>query len=123
MRLQLVKSGSTLSIYAVVLDNGTCPAEDFLELLRQRDKASLESLVNLLTRHAEHGPIRNEKKSRAIKGKENLWEFKTRQGDRIPFFYLAGGKTVLTHGFHKGAPARTEYRKAEAIRDRYLQGG
>ena len=123
MRLQLVKSGSTLSIYAVVLDNGTCPAEDFLELLRQRDKASLRSLVNLLARHAEHGPIRNERKSRAIKGKDNLWEFKTRQGDRIPFFYLAGGKTVLTHGFHKGAPARTEYRKAEAIRDRYLQGG
>jgi hypothetical protein len=123
MRLRLVQNGSTLSIYAVVLDNGACPAEDYLERVRQRDRASHKSLVNLLTRHAEHGPMRNEKKSRAIKGKENLWEFKTRQGDRIPFFYLAGGKTVLTHGFHKGAPARTEYRKAEAIRDRYLQGG
>jgi len=123
MRLRLVKGGSTLSIYAVVLDNGTCPAADFLESLRQRDKASHGSLVNLLARHAEHGPIRNEKKSRAIKGKVNLWEFKTRQGDRMVFFYLAGRKTVLTHGFHKGAPAKTEYRRAEAIRDRYLQGG
>jgi hypothetical protein len=121
MRLKLLKTGKMSSIYAVVLDNGTCPAEGFLEEVRRRDLASHKSLINILTRHADYGAIRSERKSRVIKGRANLLEFKTSQGDRLVYFYLPDRKTVLTHGFHKGAPARTEYRKAEAIRDQYCR--
>ncbi len=119
MRLKLLQAGKMFSIYAVVLDNGSCPAWIFLEQVRRRDRASHKSLVNILTRHADHGAIRNERKSRVIKGRANLLEFKTRQGDRLLFFYLRDQKTVLTHGFHKGASESDEYDKAEAIRDQY----
>jgi hypothetical protein len=119
MRLKLLKAGGRFSIYAVVLDNGTCPAEVYLEQVRRRDLASHKSLVNILTRHADHGAIRNERKSRVIKGRRRLLEFKTNQGDRLLFFYLRDQKTVLTYGFHKGASESDEYDKAEAIRDQY----
>lgn len=119
MRLKLLRDGSKFNIYALVLDNGTCPAEDFLEQVKQRDPASLKSLINVLTRHAEYGEIRNERKSRVIKGRRNLLEFKTNQGDRLLYFYLPDYKTVLTHGFHKGASESDEYDKAEAMRDQY----
>ena len=115
----MLRDGSKFNIYALVLDNGTCPAEDFLEQVKQRDPASLKSLINVLTRHAEYGEIRNERKSRVIKGRRNLLEFKTNQGDRLLYFYLPDYKTVLTHGFHKGASESDEYDKAEAMRDQY----
>jgi hypothetical protein len=119
MRLRLLKSGGMFSIYAVVLDNGTCPAVDFLEQVRRRDMASHKSLINILTRHADYGQIRNKRKSRVIKDRANLLEFKTNQGDRLVYFYLPSRKTVLTHGFHKGATASDEYDKAELMRDQY----
>jgi hypothetical protein len=119
MKLKLLKTGKMFSIYAVVLDNGTCPAWSFLEQVRRRDLASHKSLVNTLTRHADYGEIRNERKSRVIKGRRKLLEFKTNQGDRLLYFYLPDQKTVLTHGFHKGASESDEYDKAEAIRDQY----
>jgi hypothetical protein len=119
MRLKLLKTGKMSSIYAVVLDNGTCPAEGFLEQVRRRDLASHKSLINILTRHADHGVLRNKRKSKVIEGRANLLEFKTRQGDRLVYFYLPDRKTVLTHGFRKGASASSEFDKAEAMRDQY----
>jgi len=107
------------SMYAVVLDNGTCPAEDFLEQVKQRDPASHKSLVNIIARHADYGQIRNKRKSRFIKDRGGLLEFKTHQGDRLVYFYLPDRRTVLTHGFHKGAFASDEFDKAEAMRDQY----
>jgi len=121
MRLRLLQRGLIFSIFAVVLDDGTCLAEGFLEQVKQNDPASHKSLVNILTRHANHGPINNKKKSRVIGGRENLLEFKTTQGARLVYFYLPGGKTVLTHGFYKGAIASTEYDRAERIRDQYCR--
>ncbi len=123
MRLRLLKSGSAFNIYAIVLDDDSCPADDFLKQVKQQDLASHKSLVNILLRHAGHGEIRNKRKSKVIEGRANLLEFKTYQGDRLVYFYLQGSKTVLTHGFHKGVPASAEYDRAEAMRDRYLCGG
>lgn len=119
MELRLLKSGFNFNILAVVLNNGTCPAEEFLEQVKQNDLASHRSLVNILIWHANHGPIMNKRKSKVIEGRENLLEFKTRQGDRIVYFYLRGRRTVLTHGFHKGAAASAEYDRAETIRNQY----
>ena len=89
MRLKLLKAGKMFSIYAVVLDNSTCPAKDFLEQVGRRDRASHKSLINILIRHADHGVLRNKRKSKVIKGRANLLEFKTRQGDRLRLLLFA----------------------------------
>ena len=123
MILRLLKSGSVFNICAIVLDDDSCPADDFIKQLKHQDLASHKSLVNILTRHADHGEIRNKKKSRVIEDRANLLEFKTHQGDRLVYFYLPGRMTVLTHGFHKGVPASAEYDRAEAMRDQYSLGG
>ena len=123
MILRLLKNGSVFNIYAIVLDDDSCPTDDFLSQLKHQDLASHKSLVNILTRHAEHGEIRNKRKSRVIEDRENLLEFKTYQGDRLVYFYLPRRMTVLTHGFHKGVLASAEYDRAEAMRDQYLHGG
>ena len=121
MELKLLKKGIIFNIYAIVLNNGTCPAEKFLEYLRIEDQPSHKSFVNLLNRHADHGQLRNERKSKVLKDRKNLLEFKTYQGDRIMYFYLPGNKTILTHGFHKGAPEAQEYKNAELMRDSYCK--
>jgi len=121
MQLKQIKNGIIFNIYAIVLNNGICPIEEFLEQLKINDPSSLKSFVTIFNRHADHGPLRNERKSKVLKDRENLLEFKTDHGDRIMYFYLPGKMTVLTHGFHKGAPESQEYDRAESIRDRYCQ--
>jgi len=123
MILSLQYRGQEFSIYAIVCNDGSCPAIDFLEQVKQNNPASHKSLVNIYTRHADHGQIRNIRKSRAVEGRRNILEFKSNQGDRLLYFYLPGRKTVLTHGFHKhkGAPTKAEYNKAERMRNQYLK--
>ena len=119
MELRRLFKGSVFSIDAIVLDNGSCPAEEFLEQIKINDPGSHKSMVNVITRHANYGTLRNKRKSKVIEGRENLLEFKTDQGDRLVYFYLPGYRTMLTHGFHKGAVASAEYDRAEVIRDKY----
>ena len=121
MKIELQYRGQKFNIYAIINDDGSIPAVEFLEQLKQSNPASHKSLVAVYKRHADHGQIKNTLKSRFIKGRVNLLEFKSRQGDRILYFYLPNRKTVLTHGFHKGTPAEAEYRRAERIRDQYLR--
>ena len=121
MELRRLITGSRFSIDAVVLNNGDCPADNYLEQVKQNDLASHKSFVNILTRHANHGEIRNKRKSKVIADRDNLLEFKTYQGDRLVYFYLRGWRTVLTHGFHKGAVLSDEYDRAEKIKDQYCR--
>lgn len=121
MKLALQYQGQKFNIYAIVCNDESCPAVGFLEQVRQNNLASHKSLVNVFKRHVECGPIMNKEKSRHIEERGNLWEFKTRQGDRLLYFYLPGRKTVLVHGFHKGAPVEAEYDNAERMRDQYLR--
>jgi hypothetical protein len=121
MILRHIKTGFVYNIYAVVLNNGDCPAEEFLKQLEQKDGASYKSLAHLILRHADYGPQRNKEKSKIVEGRENLLEFKTRNGDRLMYFYLPGHRTILTHGFHKGGVTSSEYDRAEKIRDQYCR--
>ena len=121
MKLRLIYQGALSSINAIVLDNGDCPAQDFLNYLERNDIASHKSIKSILIKHAELGGIRNYHKSRVIAGRENLLEFKTKHGDRLMYFYLPGHRTVLTHGFHKGAVESSEYDQAERIRNQYCR--
>lgn len=121
MKIELKYRGLKFNIYVIVLNDGSCPAVDFMEQLKQDDFASFRSLVSIYTMHADHGPLRNETKSRPLKGYIDLYEFKTKQGARLLYFYLSGGKTIITHGFKKGSPTKAEFKKAKIIKDRYLE--
>ncbi len=121
MKIELLLRGQKFDIYGIRLNDGSYPVIVFLEQLKEKDIASHRSLVNVIQIHADYGPLLNETKSRPIEGRDNLFEFKTKQGARVLYFYLPGRKTVLTHGFKKGAPGKQEYAKAEKIRDQYLK--
>jgi hypothetical protein len=121
MRIALQYQGQKFNIYAIVCDDESCPVISFLDYLRKTNTPSHRSLVSIYTRHADHGQLRNIRKSRPIKGHKNLFEFKSTQGDRLLYFYLPDRKTVLTHGFHKGAPAKEEYDRAERMREQYRE--
>jgi hypothetical protein len=120
MELRKTRSGRIKTIYSIVMDDGRCPAEDFIQEIEVNNKASFKALTNLLIRHADHGQIWDPQKSKRIT-RSGIFEFKTMQGDRLLYFYDLGNKTILTHGFHKGRRAQQEYRRAEQIKERYLR--
>jgi hypothetical protein len=120
MELKILRTGKIYNIYAIILDNGECPAEDFIRSLKLTDPASSKSLTNILARHADHGQIWNRQKSKRVHTKSGTTlEFKTKQGDRVLYFYDRGRKTILTHGFHKGCPPNPEYRRSQRIKEQY----
>ncbi len=122
MRIRLQYRGQKNDIYVIERDNGNCPAIEFLDSLKATDPKSHTRLYVLIHRHADIGPILDdERKCRKITSRENLCEFKSPQGDRLPFFYLSGRRTVITHGFHKGDPEQNEFDKAEALRNTYQE--
>ncbi len=120
MFLSVQYRGKKFEIAAVVLDDGTCPAANYLEHLRSYDRASWKSMVSVLRAHADFGPLFNPEKSRPIKGHKGVFEFKSRQGDRVLYFY-AGRRTILAHGFRKGAPAENEFTKAARLMNDYFR--
>jgi hypothetical protein len=88
-------------IYALG-DNGTFPTIDFLEQLAAANKDSYDRLMAQLAQVSEHGPITNDKrKSRILKNDPKIYEFKTKDANRITWFYDKGSVILCTHGFHK----------------------
>jgi putative component of toxin-antitoxin plasmid stabilization module len=77
--------------------------------------------VNTFLAHAERGPLKNETRSRALGG--GIFELKTRQGDRLLYFYYGLRTTVLANGFKKGARLRDEVRRAERLRAQLEEEG
>ena len=102
----------------MVLDNGDCPAVDYLRELKADIPAAQKKMLGTLDLHAEHGPIRNIRVSSPLKGKryKDLWEFKTQQGARLFYFYIPGGTTVLTNGCNKTMPSKPCYERARSIK-------
>ena len=128
MNLQLIAKGSRFTIYAIDFsdtpDQSSCPIIEFLNELKISEPISYKSMINVLQRHANNGPLANIQKSRRLRGAEELFEFKNRQGARILYFYPGNLRyaTILTHGFKKGANIRTEIGRAERIQTQYYEG-
>jgi len=118
MRLVIFREGSFFTIWALDLsvhpDPEDCPAKSFFAAL---ERSSQRTLTNLLTRHADKGAIKNDKKSRHLG--DGIYEFKTTQGDRLLYFYDGLGTTILTHGFQKGAQVQAEIKKAKDLRAKW----
>ena len=90
----LVKGPCAIVAYACRL-NGSKPAKDFIEGLRELDQAKLAKSFHCM---AQIGNIHNIQRFRKLRGK--IYEFKVHPKVRILCFQF--GKTwFLTHGFNK----------------------
>lgn len=121
MELQEVLVGTAFGIHALSWDQGGvgyCPTQEFMDGMSE---ASAKSLSNVLRQTAAGGPLSNVQKSRRLA--EDIFEFKSRQGDRLAYFYppTQRGLIIITHGFRKGARVRTEIARAQTLRREYLQ--
>jgi hypothetical protein len=123
MKLNLVVKGAAFSIWAIDEssdpDTENCPAKDFIKRLVATNSASARTLVAVLNKHASNGPILNQMQSRIVDKDEGLYEFKSRQGARLIWFYARDRRTILTHGFSKGAKLADELKRAKTLRGRW----
>ncbi|MHB8576125.1 MAG: type II toxin-antitoxin system RelE/ParE family toxin [Dehalococcoidia bacterium] len=118
MRLTLLLSGARFEVLALDLSDlrtaTDCPALDFLAELRTSEPKVERSLIAVINMHAQHGPLLNERKSRALR--DGIFEFKAVSGARLLWFYASGRRTILSHGFKKGADANREIDRAIRLR-------
>ncbi len=121
MRLIPIIKGAKFSISAIDKSDDAsvkdCPAEEFIT---QMNESSRKSLTAILKRHIDHGPILNKEKSRLLW--QDIYEFKTRQGDRMYYFYDIGRLTILTHGSIKPKERQlsAEVSRAVSLKDLYF---
>lgn len=98
-KLRPLLDGSEFSLYALVLD-GRCKTEEFLVEVQRDDPDCFASVMALLQRCADHGPPKNEQKSRHVGA--GIFEAKAKHA-RVCFFYDQGNLIICTHGFNKPA--------------------
>ena len=118
--LRTLLEGTNFDISALIQRRGNeeyCPALEFIDQIAEDSRKSILSVIRL---HALAGPILNEQKSRLLE--DGIYEFKSRQGDRLLYFYssLQRRLTIITHGFHKGARVKAEVDRAKEMRLEYL---
>ena len=97
---RLIVKGIVFSVEALVADQGSAPAEEFLESLSEKDQAKLAALFQRL---ADTGRIWNEQKFKHLEGTDGIFEFKS-DDNRVLCFFFFGKRVILTHGFKKKQP-------------------
>jgi hypothetical protein len=120
MRLQRVES-VLWTILAICDDRGGCQVRDFIHQLEADSLTDYDQIMAQLLRAAANGPSTNRTKSRPLADK--IFEFKTRGGIRIPYFYDEDRLVICTEAMRK--PKKTELRavtrRALAARERYFE--
>ena len=108
--------GEIFSIEFYVGEDGSSPAEDWLESQPLKMQLKLAALFKML---GDVGKIFNEQKFKHLTGSDQLFEFKADQG-RVLCFFFVGKRVILTHGFlkksdktPKGEIERAEKAKAD----------
>jgi hypothetical protein len=120
MRLRQIEA-VRWTVLAVCDDRGACPVREFLDQLAIDSEPDYDQIVAVLQRAAAVGPPRSNMKSRPLAAK--LFEFKSRGGIRIPYFYDEGYVIICTEAMRK--PKKAELRRvimhSETIRTRYFE--
>lgn len=114
----ILYQGSFYTVELALTLDGSCPALEFLESLKPKERARTLALIRYL---ADHGHINNREKFKKIEGTE-FFEFKDFQ-TRMPCYFQPGGRIVITHGFTKKKDRipTSELDKARRIRGEYNQ--
>ena len=120
MKLRYIQRG-IWSILAICDDRGGCLVQEFIDRLGTNSQSDYDQVMAQLGWAAVNGPPRNDKKSRPLADK--IFEFKTRGGIRIPYFYDKDRLVICTEAMRK--PKKTELRaviaRALAARERYFE--
>jgi phage-related protein len=110
--------GQVFHIEALVLENGTAPAEEWLDSLSSKQQQKFAALFKWL---ADAGKIWNERKFKHLEGSEQIFEFKVDDG-RVLCFFFVGQRVILTHGFSKKSPKtpKGEIERAERYKNEFV---
>jgi Phage derived protein Gp49-like (DUF891) len=123
MPLRILQSGSKFNVcvWEEIGLGGVAIPSPVPAWLRTLDARHRGAFDNLIRRHADHGRIKNEQKSRELG--DGVFEFKSHygRGERLAYFYLPGGRTVLSHGFPKGANVQAQIARGQALRARIVE--
>jgi hypothetical protein len=123
-RRKICQTGSACDIAYAEAEDGSLPAEEFLQALDPKDFVSFSALFLLM---AEHGRISNSEKFKPkvakfecsngdIKRGGNIAEFKIHRGSgQRVLAYRDDRQWVLVRGFPKGAHFDGEVNKARVI--------
>lgn len=101
-------------------EDGSCPVQDFLDSLEHKMRVKLLRMIMLLE---ENGNELREPYSKYLD--EGIFEIRVKQGTsvvRVLYFFVAGKRIILTHGFMKKTQKtpRAERELAEKYRNDYL---
>ena len=110
MKLRQQRAGTTFRIVVLELDNGKCPAIEYLRQLKQKDAGSHQSMHSRIKFRADNHPITNKKISRGITEKKYRGLLRLVAGrERLLYCFLAGGVVVLLNGYDKNDDAETAW--------------
>lgn len=106
--------GRALTIQALELADGSCPAGDFLDALDEGDRQKMDVLFERL---GDTGRITNKEKFKKLEGSDKIFAFKSFQ-IRIPCFFTADKRVMLCFGLKKKKDkySNPEIERAEAYR-------
>jgi hypothetical protein len=95
-RREVLYQGKFHSVELAITANGRCPGKKFLDGLSKLDK---EKILRIIKRLADEGKVANRQQFKKIEGEE-FFEFKNFQ-IRMPCYFHADGRIIITHGFMK----------------------
>lgn len=113
---EILHRGKLHSVELAITANGRCPGKKFFDGLSKPDR---EKILRIIKRLADEGKVANRQQFKKIEG-EDFFEFKNFQ-IRIPCYFHADGRVIITHGFiKKGDSIEPEQiDRMKRIRDEY----
>lgn len=119
--IKIIKASNFVKLYFYVDDRGNCSAKEYIEALQPKDRAKIIALFELM---ALKGNISNPEKFKALKGKDDLFEFKSKPHRFLCFIlpHQTPKSFIITHGFkkEKGDTPTQEIKKAVEIKRKLL---
>jgi len=117
---EIYYEGKVYTVELAIRADGSCPAEEYLDLLFKRSRIDWEKIIRPIKRLADFGEVSNPEHFKKIEGTD-FWEFKSFQ-IRMPCFFLPGSRVVITHGFSKKEDRirKPQLERMKAIRNEYV---
>jgi phage-related protein len=109
---EFIDAGSTIRIEAVMLENRSCPATEFLGSLGVKGFARLEKIFKMFVKRKADGGHLSQEKFKQVEDTD-FYEF--RDADVRILCFFESGRLLLTHGFRKRGQ-RTPKRELERAR-------